>query len=105
MNDHSLRAFSRVYSPPSRGVAPWGLPLGYGSHGTQSRGHVPHALPRPMAPPLGGEYSLGEARRGWPPMAPPTPKGFLLVGFTSKFTNIPGSIACNLLTLFLYSSM
>ena len=42
--------------------------------------------PRPMAPLFGGEYSLGEARRG---LAPPWPPlytlGFLLVSFTSKF--------------------
>ena len=44
-----------------------------------------------MAPPLGGgEYSLGEARRGVsPPMAPPLyiPIG-VLVSFASKFASI-----------------
>ena len=42
----------------------------------------------PMAPLVGGEYSLGEARRG---VAPPN-LGFILASFTSKFADVLGLV-------------
>ena len=57
-------------------------------------------------PSLGGEYSLGEARRGLAPPWPPNLVSFtskftsIFTNITSKFANILESIACNLITAF-----
>ncbi len=63
---------------------------------------VPPALVHPWL--WSTSYERGLCRVG-PPMAPLDLRGVFLVGFTSKFADNLGLIACKLITLFLYSYM
>ena len=62
-----------------------------------------NAVQEPGTPSWGGNTAWEKARRGVsPPMPPPiyTPKGVVLVSFTSKFADNLEWIACKLITVF-----
>ncbi len=70
VNIHSLRCLLASVSPPLQGA----MGLGANTEGHLGCGRA-RSLGSPHGTPFlgGGEYSLGEARRGWAPMAPPKP--------------------------------